>query len=183
MRDGAMAADDPIPAVWSSQALTRRLRAIPASDSDPAAWQERHSPTEAVDVTLSQTRKTSLYRRRKADKRMWDAIQAEGGDLVDAAEEIAEACMARLGVVAVRTQRFIRADRGPSEGPSARQMRILRLYDRWCIEAPCASDVVQILVHGQSCRQQDDERRQGHGKALAGLIEALKVYARVAGWR
>ena len=45
-------------------------------DLDPLDWQERHSPTEAVEVRVTGERRRVATRRRKQDARVFDGLSS-----------------------------------------------------------------------------------------------------------
>lgn len=171
--------------VKATAARLMELRLIEAIEPDD--WQERHSPTEDVEVRIDQKRTKQLCKRRKPDARMFEAM-------TDAEERAADcihsAVLIRTGEVGVKVQSFDRAAPGPDCAASDRadrQADLLQRYDRWIAAARAQglspSDVIQIIVHGQSCAQQDRERRQRNGTAKAHLIQALALFAVQQGWQ
>ena len=157
-----------------------------AGGREPADWQETHSPTEAVMLQIDSKRTRQAGRRRKADSRMWEAMSPRQEA---AAEAIAAAVALVAGEVGIRTQSFQRLGRGlsrPDEARANRQASLVQRYHAWCQRAGerelCVSDVLQILVHGESCHQQDRRTRRRNGTALAHLLEALELYAVLQGW-
>ena len=164
-----------------------RTPARPAvTDLEPADWQERHSPTEAVMLHIDSKRNRQAGRRRKADARMWEAMSPRQEA---AAEAIAAAVALIAGEVGIRTQSFQRLGRGlsrPNDAKANHQATLVQRYHAWCARAGerefNVSDVLQILVHAESCHQQDRRTRRRNGTALAHLLEALEVYAVLQGW-
>ena len=153
---------------------------------EPADWQEPHAPTEAVVVAIDHTRTRQAGRRRKADARMWEAMSARQEA---AAEAIAAAVALITGEIGIRTQSFQRLGRGlsrPDETRANRQTLLIQRYQAWQQRASerdiSVSDVLQILVHGESCHQQDRRNRRRNGSALAHLLDALELYAVLQGW-
>lgn len=169
----------------------KTARAIVPARSDaggwePADWQEAHSPTQAVMVQIDSKRTRQAGRRRKADARMWEAMSPRQEAAADA---IASAVALITGEVAIRTQSFQRLGRGhtrPDEDRVSRQATLVQRYQAWCERAGerelNVSDVLQILVHGESCHQQDRRIRRRNGTALHNLLEALDLYAVLQGW-
>ena len=165
--------------------MTLRRWSQVAAGLEPADWQERHSATEAVEVRISQNRVTTRCRRRKIDARMWEAMSPRQ-------ERAADAIFAGFGVLVngarIKTQSLIRVDRGTASQADASDYEavLIRRYVEWADRATAeglsASDVVQVLVHGESCAQQDRRLRQGNGKALLHLLEALDLYAVMCRW-
>ena len=155
-------------------------------DREPADWQERHSPTKAVMLQIDRTRTRQQGRRRTSDARMWEAMSPRQESAADA---IGAAVALVSGEVGIRTQPFQRLGRGPSRPDDAkadRQAVLVQRYRHWCERAGetgiNVSDVLQILVHGESCHQQDRRTRRRNGTALGHLIEALELYAVLQGW-
>ena len=150
----------------------------------PEHWQEGHSPTEPVIVTISSTRTRQQGRRRRSDARLWEAMSPEQER---AAAWILAAVQQLVGDVAVRTQRFERRSRGrPGDAEPERNARVQQAYrawvDRCIVEDLVAADVIQILVYGESLSDQDRRRRQRNGRAKEHLFGALDLFARMQGW-
>ena len=173
--------------VAAEREAARAIELHLAETTEPADWQEQHSPTEAVEVRIDHQRTKQTATRRKMDARMWDAMtRAEE----QAAECILAAVLIRTGEVGIKARRFDRSVPGPDCSASdraGRQADLLRRYDRWVqharTEGLSPSDVIQIIVHGQSCGQQDRDRRQRNGTAKAHLIKALTLFAVQQGWQ
>ena len=173
--------------VAAEREAARAIELHLAEATEPDDWQERHSPTEAVEVRIDQKRTKQTAIRRKMDARMWDAMTLAEER---AAECILAAVLIRTGEVGVKVQRFDKSPPGPDCAASDRadrQADLLQRYDRWVedarLEGLSPSDVIQIIVHGQSCGQQDRERRQRNGTAKAHLIQALALFAVQQGWQ
>ena len=174
---------------WAAQQIEQAASVAVSNDSEPEDWQERHSPTEPVMVKISAQRQMQAATRRKQDARMWAAMKPEHER---AAEAIAAAVLIRTGQVGYKTQDLERLLGRSAEDPEGSravwQTTLVQRYDDWIHTARLdgwtyePSDVAQILVHGQSCAQQDTERRQRHGKALENLLEGLEAYAWARGW-
>ena len=161
--------------------LTQRQWSRVAAGLKPEVWQERHSPTEAVEVRISQNGIATRCRRRKTDARMWEAMSPRQ-------ERAADAIFMGFNILAngarVKLQSWMNLARttGRTAGDEADYQAVLiRRYAEWmermAADGLCASDVIQVLAHGESCAQQDRRLRQGNGKALVHLLEALDLYA------
>ena len=172
--------------VKATAARLIELRLIEAIE--PHDWQERHSPTEAVEVRIDHRRTKQVCTRRKPDARMFNAMTLAEQK---AADRIRAAVLLRIGEVACKVQDPNRLHGRAAEEPECAKVdwerQLLRDYDRWIAAARAQglspSDVIQIIVHGQSCAQQDRERRQRNGTAKAHLIQALALFAVMKGWQ
>lgn len=159
--------------------------------AQPADWQETHSPTEAVEVTISKgTRRTQeRCRRRQVDALLWRAVEGENGEYrhrAKAAECIEKAFALVTQGVCVKIQSFQRNGLAYHADWRAQQAELVDWYQEWARGAEDAglnvSDVLQILVHGEPLRDQDKRNRQKNGRATEHLIESLEVYAKLRRW-
>lgn len=166
-------------------------RVTACAEMEPADWQERHSPTEAVEVTISKgTRRTQEQcRRRQVDAQLWRTIEGENAEYrrrAKAAELIERAVSLITQGVCIKIQSFQRAGLSYHAGWRARQAELVEWYQEWAREAEReglnVSDVLQILVHGEALRDQDRRNRQRNGRAIQHLIEALEVYTKLRKW-
>ena len=154
--------------------------------AQPADWQETHSPTEAVEVTISKgTRRTQeRCRRRKEDARIWEAMSP---NQERAAVWIHAALAQVLGDVAVRISRYDQGRRGTSHSDDPEwQARLREGYRKWAAVALdrgfVVSDVNQILGHGETLSEQDERIRQRKGRAKQHLLHALQEFVVLQGW-
>lgn len=146
------------------------------------AHQEKIAPTEAL--RLRGTQEDNAARRRIVDARLWDAMSPAQQD---AALQIAEAfeTMGRgLGYVSSDWQRIPGAG-GPG-GAGAAHSRLIHGYVEWTKqchrEKISHAMMIDILVFGFSCRQQDRDRRLRSGSARKNLMDGLTLYCLLQGW-
>ena len=156
------------------------------AEMEPADWQETHSPTEAVEVTISKgTRRTQeRCRRRKEDARIWEAMTP---NQERAAVWIHAALSQVLGDVAVRISRYDQGRRGVDHSDDPEwHARLREGYRQWVAAALdsgfVASDVIQILGHGETLSEQDERIRQRKGRAKQHLLHALQEFIVLQGW-
>jgi hypothetical protein len=160
----------------------QKSTAKPIQNADAPAHQERQSPTEAVRLRGAHDGDTA--RRRIVDARLWDAMSAAQQD---AALQIAEAyeTMGRgLGYVTSDWQRIPGA-RGTGNAGAAHS-RLIHGYVEWTKqchrEKISHAMMIDILVFGFSCRQQDRDRRLRSGSARKNLMDGLTLYCLLQGW-
>ncbi|MDY0008592.1 MAG: hypothetical protein RBS08_02690 [Bdellovibrionales bacterium] len=144
--------------------------------------QEKQSPTAAV--RLRGAGEDVAARRRIVDARLWDAMTTAQQD---AALQIAEAfeTMGRgLGYVTSDWQRIPGACGAGNAG--AAHSRLIYGYIEWTKqchrEKISHAMIVDILVFGVSCRQQDRDRRLRSGSARRNLMDGLTLYCLLQGW-
>lgn len=154
--------------------------------AQPADWQEVHDPTEPVEVTISKgTQRTKeRCRRRKADARIWEAMSS---NQERAAVWIHAALSQVLGDVAIRISRYEHGRRGADHSDDPEwQARVREGYRKWTAIAPqkgfVISDVIQILGHGETLREQDERVRQRKGRAKSHLLHALQEFVVLQCW-
>ena len=152
-------------------------------DMSPEEWQERHAPTEVVLVKIDNKRNTELCRRRKADARLFDAMDC---DQERAAAWIVLAFESITGPVAVKVQRFDFMPGGEKvSGDFVSDAR--HAYVAWgqqCFrEGISHTAVMDILTYGLSARQTDKKHRKRKGWALANLIDGLTLFCKLQGWK
>lgn len=144
------------------------------------ARQEMQSPTEAVRLRGA-AGGDDVTRRRIVDARLWDAMSPAQQD---AALQIAMAfeTMGRgLGYVTSDWQRI------PGVGNvGAAHARLVHGYIEWTKqchrEKVSHAMIIDILVFGASCRQQDLDRRLRRGNARKNLMDGLTLYCLLQGW-
>lgn len=164
---------------WPAQKTKSGTGRAPA---DVHARQETLAPTEAVRLRGKEEDGTA--RRRIVDARLWDAMSAAQQD---AALQIALAfeTMGRgLGYVSSDWQRIPGA-RGAGNAGAAHS-RLIHGYVEWTKqchrEKISHAMIVDILVFGFSCRQQDRDRRLRSGSARKNLMDGLTLYCLLQGW-
>lgn len=179
----------------------RRLRersAVQRRRSDatpPEAWQERHSPTEAVEVTIMHavelgtdgkakriTKRREMCRRRIVDARLWAALTQEqqtAATLIDAGFRIATQGMG------VKVQSFERGDRGEAGG-NDRSAVTMADYIAWAKEAVRTridhAAIILVLVEGMALAAVDSARRKRRGYTRDALAVGLNLYCKQQGW-
>lgn len=153
-----------------------------ASGQSVHMQQEKIAPTQPVP--LRGTQGDDHARRRIVDARLWDAMSPAQQD---AALQIAEAfeTMGRgLGYVASDWQRIPGAG-GPG-GAGAAHSRLIHGYVEWTKhchrEKISHAMIIDILVFGFSCRQQDRDRRLRSGSSRKNLMDGLTLYCLLQGW-
>lgn len=153
-----------------------------AAVRDPYDWQEAHSPTEFVEVKISEERTTQMCRRRKLDARLIEGMTTWEQD---AANLIYEGHVLLAGASGYKPQSFERKEPA-RETLAERQADVMDAYWAWSIRAlreklqPSA--VVLILANGWTCRDVDSFRRKRKGWASENLKECLRLYCRMKGW-
>lgn len=152
---------------------------------EPADWQERHSPTEAVNVRFDTAKRTTIEicRRRIVDARLWDAMRAEEQT---AAERIYCGFVLISGPSLVKCVTLERVDGKTANGAANGIRDLSDDYWDWAKTAQRervrVAEVLDILVFGKSCAQVDRERRQRKGVARGNLFDGLGVYCAMRGW-
>lgn len=160
----------------------KKTRENPTKTGDIHAQQEKQNPTEAV--RLRGAHDGDAARRRIVDARLWDAMSPAQQD---AALQIAEAfeTMGRgLGYVTSDWQRIPGASGAGNAG--AAHSRLIHGYVEWTKqchrEKISHAMIIDILVFGFSCRQQDRDRRLRSGSARKNLMDGLTLYCLLQGW-
>lgn len=168
---------------WAAKNKDKQKSTVkPAHNVDAPAHQERQNPTEAV--RLRGAYEGDAARRRIVDARLWDAMSPTQQD---AALQIAEAyeTMGRgLGYVTSDWQRIPGASGVGNAG--AAHSRLIHGYIEWTKqchrEKISHAMIIDILVFGFSCRQQDRDRRLRRGSARKNLMDGLTLYCLLQGW-
>ncbi|MBW7911411.1 MAG: hypothetical protein H3C49_09125 [Alphaproteobacteria bacterium] len=147
------------------------------------ARQEMQAPTETVRLRGA-AGGADVTRRRIVDARLWDAMSPAQQD---AALQIAMAfeTMGRgLGYVTSDWQRIPGA--GGTGNVGAAHARLVHGYIEWTKqchrEKISHAMIIDILVFGASCRQQDLDRRLRRGNARKNLMDGLTLYCLLQGW-
>jgi len=151
--------------------------------ADVHARQELLAPTTPVRLRGAAGGE-DVTRRRIVDARLWDAMS---GAQQDAALQIAMAfeTMGRgLGYVSSDWQRIPGATGAGNAG--AAHGRLVHGYVEWTKqchrEKISHAMIIDILVFGFSCRQQDSDRRLRRGSARKNLMDGLTLYCLLQGW-
>lgn len=152
---------------------------------EPADWQERHSPTEAVTVRITGSRRQETARRRKSDARIFERLLHD--DQQQAAVEINDAFNAITGHVGCRIMVY-EPDYVPGTGDKGHRMDILRrTYMEWADIGDKGkfshAAALDIICYGKGLREVDSGRRKAHGFAKTNLVNALDVWCEVRGWK
>jgi hypothetical protein len=151
---------------------------------EPADHQELHSPTEAVTVRLTGTRRQEQARRRTAAVRLFEGLL---GDHQDAMQEIHDAFNDITGVVGGSIMLY-EADYVPGTGERGTKRDVLkRTYLEWAELGVRGkfnhAAALDIIAFGRDLKQVDTARRKRHGFAKENLINALDVWRELRGWR
>ncbi len=150
----------------------------------PHDFQERHSPTESVQVRGSGNRQVETSQRRIVDARLWESMS---GAQQGAALEIAlsyETMGRGMGYVVSNWQRIPGA-RGQSNVAEA-HARLIRGYIEWttaCHKQKIShSMIIDVLVYGIALSKQDRDRRVRKGASRANYLAGLSLYCKMKGW-
>lgn len=178
------------------QAEAQRRR---SDNTPPEAWQERHSPTEAVEVVIQHkvelgrndkgrlvskrvTQTREVCRRRLTDARLWGSLseeQQQAATLIEAGFQITTR---GLGA---KIQSFERGDRGVPSG-NDRSASVMADYIAWARQAVRDrvdhAAIILVLVEGMSLAAVDSARRRRNGFARGHLVEGLNLYCKQQGW-
>ena len=161
--------------------ITTSLRIVSA---EPEAWQEMHSPTEEVTVKLDATRTVSSCRRRKADARLFDAMD---GDQERAIVWLTAAFMSMFGPCSVKVQNLDAIRMTVGDGGQEFQIDAQAAYFAWARECYARSishaAIVDILMDNKSSRDVDTRRKKRNGWATQNLIEGLDLFCKMQGWK
>lgn len=150
----------------------------------PHDLQEKHSPTQSVDVALTAERSVHRSQRRITDARLWEQMTVAQQN---AALEIAAAfeMMGQgLGYVTSNWQR-IPGCRNANDAIEARA-RMVTHYVSWAQK--CAAQkishamIIDVLAFGFSCRMIDHDRRLKNGATRENLMKGLSLYCELRGW-
>jgi len=167
---------------WPQTPRGRRKAAAPDKPSGVHAWQEKRSPTTPVQLRGAAADGAGA-RRRIVDARLWDAMT---GAQQDAALQIAEAFEAMSSGLGYRTSDWQHIPGTAAGGAGAAHSRLIHGYVEWTKnchrEKISHAMVVDILVFGSSCRQQDRDRRLRGGSARRNLMDGLTLYCLLQGW-
>ena len=153
---------------------------------DPEDWQERHSPTEPYEITISRaTRRTKVIaRRRKQDCRLWEGMTPQ---MESAAQALVRAVQMVAGHASYARSGFERIDRaftGDCDG--AWLASLVEAYRSWSEEADAKGVVVgavlKVLYFGASLRETDRAWKRRNGWAKEQVHRGLELYL-AAGWR
>ena len=165
-------------AMWAQQ-----VSLIADPETEPQAWQELHSPTEAVMGQISADRMGFLHRRRKVDKRLREIIDGNENDRYrrgEAADAIEAAYRLITEGIGVKIQSLVRRGGNSRADWRPHEIDLVRAYDTWADQAArrklCVQDVQRILVDGETLKQQDTRCGQRRGKAKQHLLDALDLY-------
>lgn len=166
---------------WPLQSGNRRKAAATGKALSVHARQEKIAPT--TQVQLRGAAAGTGARRRIVDARLWDAMS---GAEQDAALQIAEAFEAMSSGLGYMTSDWQRIPGGASGGAGAAHSRLIHGYIEWTKnchrEKISHAMIVDILVFGSSCRQQDRDRRLRSGSARRNLMNGLTLYCLLQGW-
>ncbi len=178
------------------QAEAQRRR---SDNTPPEAWQERHSPTEAVEVVIQHkvelgandkgrlvskrvTKTREVCRRRLVDARLWGALTEEqqtAATLIEAGFRIQTQGMG------VKVQSFERGDRSAG-GTNDRAMVAVADYIAWAKEAVRQridhAAIILVLVEGMALAAVDGARRKRRGYTKTELDDGLNLYCKQQGW-
>ena len=175
---GRLVEADMAKAMWAQQ-----VSLIADPETEPQAWQELHSPTEAVMGQISAGRMGFLYKQRKVDKQLRRMIEGTENDRLrrgDAADAIEAAYRLITEGVGVKVQSFARRGGNPRPDWRPHEIDLVRAYNTWADQATrrklSVQDVERIIVHGETLKHQDRRRVQRRGKAKQHLLEALDLY-------
>ena len=159
-------------------------------DRDPVDWQEPHSPTVPVTVTVSkQTKRTAtIARRRFLDARLWHSLavhkNGRGWNGCEAAAGIRKGCALVVDGPPVRAHSWERRDPTHKSHDFAdeAEWRCYDLFWKWGHEVPERYLIMCILIDGYSCRAMDRAKKRGHGWSQRRLVKGLQLYCDLAGW-
>lgn len=151
-------------------------------NSDAHDWQERHSPTQAVDIKLGAGKTRHSTQRRITDARLRDSLT---GQQQDAALEISLAFEMMGRGLGYATSDWTRVPGGGGNIGDA-HARLIGDYVSWTkichAEKISHSMIIDILVYGFSCRALDRDRRMRGGASKNNLLGGLTLYADMKGW-
>jgi hypothetical protein len=163
------------PGVSKDSARTKR-------GGDAHEWQERHSPTQAVDIKIGGGKTRHSTQRRVTDARLWDALSDQQQD---AALEISLAFEMMGRGLGYATSDWTKIPGGGGNIGDA-HARLIGDYVAWTrlchAEKTSHSMIIDILVYGFSCRALDRDRRVRAGASKNNLLSGLTLYADMKGW-
>jgi hypothetical protein len=154
---------------------------------DALEWQEFHSPTEAVEITISlATRRVKeSCRRRKADARVWNAMSP---DQELAAERILKGFLLCGGAIGCRTMPYnlsltsgsMSSEEGFDTQYIQMQVEIANRYREWTLTAQkgkiSVGDIVGYLSGLDTLNDLDKFNRVREGTARKNLFEGIDLY-------
>ena len=159
--------------------------------AQPADWQETHSPTEPVEVTISKGTQRTQERcqRRKTDASLWRVIEGENCEhhhRTRAAQQIEKAFKLITSGLGPKVQKYRKGDQGVEADWVDENAALVSFYLRWADAAEhekgiSVSDLLQILAHGETLDDQDKRNRCRYGPARENLLAGLELYADM--WR
>lgn len=150
----------------------------------PQDLQERHSPTEQMNVRVTPERQQHQSQRRIVDGRLWESMTAVQQDAAIAIATSFDMMGRGMGYVLSNWQR-IPGCRGSANVTEA-HARMIKAYIEWAQK--CAprkishSMVVDVLCFGFSCRMIDRDRRLKTGSTRGNLMQGLSLYCELMGW-
>lgn len=153
---------------------------------DALHWQERHSPTETIEVRITSERSKVQTRRRKQDARLYDGLTSHQ---IKAMENIDAGFRALTQGGGMSKMRFeARIPAGDSPAPGQRHDWLERTYMEWHRQTQIegginGAAVLDIVVFGKGTGAVDKLRKKRKGWARENLIEeGLKLYCKICGW-
>lgn len=155
-----------------------------ATNKTPHDFQERHAPTEAVDVKITQERSVQRLRRRVLDVRLWDTLPDAQQD---AAFEVERAYTYMTKPVGYQISNTFtpRVDQGRS-GVTEWIATIQKSYIAWANDCQKArlshAAALDVIVFGHSCRTVDRNRRTRKGWTRENLGLCLALWCKMRGW-
>ena len=170
--------------------------ALNMSDHDPAYWQEKHSPSEPVLITIRHEQRgrkrvrvtQEVCRRRKSDVRIADAIDEVGSQRAAAWINIAYRSVADdVGYTFMNLERGISP---PTTGDSGNASEFIcearHAYRKWaekCHDYKINLDaVVAVVCLGNSLSHTDKVFRKRNGWARVNLTDGLEQFNGIMGW-
>jgi len=150
----------------------------------PHDIQEKHSPTEVIQVKTPNNSKPQKAIKRIVDNRLWSALTSSQQHASIEINNAFEMMSKGMGYASSNWQK-IPGCRSPSNITEAR-LRMINFYLEWvkkCTEKKLShSMVVDILCFGFSCRMIDHDRRLRKGGTKKNLMSALTLYCQLHGW-
>ena len=143
---------------------------------DPADWQELHSPTQPVEIKISQSRKKRVGIQRILHKKLLDNLTY---DQQRAAENIAAGYSIVTSGLGFKQNRWERIEFRTVEYLTDRQVDLAHDFWLWREEAARykidIQAVLRIIVWGDSCRKVDADYKK-RGFAMGNLVDGLDIY-------
>lgn len=148
--------------------------------SEPADWQELHSPTVIVRARGVGKREIAAYVRREADERLWSSFTA---DETKAAEEIARVWHYITSGMTARAQQYERLDRGRDMAPDL-AVHLKQAYRAWRarLEPVERSACISVLCESMTIREAARSYRRASAWPRANLGKCLGRWAEIRGW-